>query len=106
MGSLARIHIGHVRLSSQEIAGVAQAIIDDLARAEQLEAGSGHGPAIAAVERALNTYFAEEAALERDAAKMAAQHLQAAGRDALGLDRNKVTQMIMQRLAKERGFPL
>ena len=85
---------------------MARAIIDDLARAEQLEAGSGHEPAMAAVERALNIYFEEEATLEKDAAKMAAEHLKAAGRDALGLDRNMVTRMIKQRLAKERGFPL
>lgn len=95
-----------VRVSAQEIASVARAVVDDLARAEQLEAGTGHEPAIRAVEKALKAYFEAEDALEKDAEKMAAQHLKAAGRDALGLDRKKVTQMIKQRLAKERGFPL
>lgn len=95
-----------MRPSNQELSGIARAIIDDLARAEQLETTAGHEPAIAAVAKALASYFEQEAALEKDAAKMALQHLKAAGRDAVGLDRNKVTQMIKQRLAKERGFPL
>lgn len=95
-----------MRPSAQEISGIARAIIDDLARADQLPAGTSHEPAIAAVGKALDSWFEQEAALEKDAAKMAVQHLKAAGRDALGLDRNKVTQMIKQRLAKERGFPL
>ena len=95
-----------MRPSAQELSGIARAIVDDLARADQLETAAGHEAAIGAVAKALDSYFEQEAALEKDAAKMAVQHLKAAGRDALGLDRNKVTQMIKQRLAKERGFPL
>jgi hypothetical protein len=96
-------------LSSQEIMGVSRTIVYDLVRADQIPQippGDGLDPAITAVSKALKAYFAEEAALEKDAAQMAAQHLKAAGRDAVGLDTRKVTLMIKQRLAKERGFPL
>jgi len=93
-------------LSSQEIIGISRTIVYDLVRAEQIPQTEALDPAINAVSKALQAYFTEEASLEKDAAKMAAQHLKAAGRDAVGLDTRKVTQMIKERLAKERGFPL
>lgn len=93
-------------LSSQEITGVSRTIVYDLVRATQIPPGDGLDPAITAVSKALKAYFAEEASLEKDAAKMAAEHLKAAGREAVGLDTRKITLMIKQRLAKERGFPL
>lgn len=93
-------------LSSQEITGISRAIVYDLVRADQIPQGQELDPAITAVSGALKAYFAEEASLEKDAAKMADQHLKAAGREAVGLDTRKVTLMIKQRLAKERGFPL
>ena len=93
-------------LSSQEIIGISRTIVYDLVRAEQIPQNEALDPAIAPVSAALKAYFSEEASLEKDAAKLAAEHLKAAGRDAVGLDTRKVTQMIKQRLAKERGFPL
>ena len=93
-------------LSSQEIIGISRTIVYDLVRAEQIPQTAALDPAIATVSAALKAYFSEEASLEKDAAKLAAEHLKAAGRDAVGLDTRKVTQMIKQRLAKERGFPL
>lgn len=93
-------------LSPQETTGVARAILHDLAQAEQLPRREGNTPALVAVGKALKAYFAEEEALEREAAQLATQHLKAAGREAVGLDTRKVTLMIKQRLAKERGFPL
>jgi hypothetical protein len=46
--------------------------------------------------------FRQEEALEKEAERLAAEHL----RTARGLDRHKVTQLIKQRLAAERGFVL
>ena len=51
---------------------------------------------------ALLDNFRQEEALEKEAERLAEEHLRSAG----GLDRHKVTQLIKQRLAEERGFVL
>ena len=51
---------------------------------------------------ALLDNFRQEEALEKEAERLAEEHL----RSARGLDRHKVTQLIKQRLAEERGFVL
>ena len=55
--------------------GVSRTIVYDLVRADQIPQippGDGLDPAITAVSKALKAYFGEEAALEKDAAQMAA----------------------------------
>lgn len=51
---------------------------------------------------ALLDNFRQEEALEKEAERLAEEHL----RTARGLDRHKVTQLIKQRLAEERRFVL
>jgi hypothetical protein len=54
------------------------------------------------VVAALLENFRQEDALEKEAERLAEEHL----RTARGLDRHKVTQLIKQRLAEERRFVL
>jgi hypothetical protein len=51
---------------------------------------------------ALIENFRQEESLEKEAERMAEEHL----KKAPGVDRHKVTQMIKQRLAEERRFTL
>jgi hypothetical protein len=53
----------------------------------------------------LEDFFKRSAALERDAERMADEHLKAAGREGLGLDRRMIVRRIKEKLASERGFP-
>jgi hypothetical protein len=46
--------------------------------------------------------FADEAALEAEAEDLARQH----ARQTLGMDQGRIIRGIMERLAKERNFPL
>ena len=46
--------------------------------------------------------FRQEEELEKEAASLAEEHM----KKAPGVDRHKVTQLIKQRLAEERRFPL
>lgn len=46
--------------------------------------------------------FRQEEELEKEAARLAEEHI----KKAPGVDRHKVTQLIKQRLAEERRFPL
>lgn len=92
--------------AQQQSLAAAATIVDGLARRGQIEVGTARDTAVAAVAAAIDTHLAGLAQLDRDAEKLADQHLRAAGRDGLGLDRRKVVQMIRQRIAKERDFPL
>ncbi|MBM4268113.1 MAG: DUF507 family protein [Deltaproteobacteria bacterium] len=94
-----------MRIAQDRLQGIARAIVDDLVRADAIVLGTSHEAAITAVLGELEAYFKAEATLERDAERMADQHLKAAGRDGVGLDRKRVVQMIKTKLAQERGFP-
>jgi len=83
---------------------VARAIVDELVRADAIELASSHEAAQTAVLAELETYFQAASDLERDAERMADQHLKAMGRDGLGLDRRLIVQRIKEKLAEERGF--
>lgn len=84
---------------------MARAIVDELVRADAIELASSHEAAETSVREELETYFDAASELERDAERMADQHLKAAGRDGLGLDRRVIVQRIKEKLAEERGFP-
>lgn len=75
-------------------------------REDLVEIAGSHDPAIAAIVRRLDTYFKAATALEAEAERLADEHLKAAGRAAAGLDRRRVVQMIRDKLAKEKGFPV
>jgi len=75
-------------------------------RADAVSIAGPHEPAIAAVTDRLEAYFKATASLAADAERLADEHLRSAGREAVGLDRRRVVQMIQEKLARERGFPL
>ena len=75
-----------MRIAQDRLQGIARAIVDDLVRADAIVLGTSHEAATTAVLAELEAYFKAEATLERDAERMADQHLKAAGRDGVGLD--------------------
>ena len=95
-----------VEISQGHLQELARAIVEDLERAQLIELASGREAAIAAVHEQLEAYWKAVAALGRDAERLAEQHLATAGRQGLGVDRKRVVQMIKNKLAEERGFPL
>lgn len=92
-------------ISQSQLQGVAKAVVDELVRAEAIELGTSHEAAEKALVVEFEAYFKAASELERDAERMADQHLKAAGRDGLGLDRRLIVQKIKEKLAEERGFP-
>ena len=75
-------------------------------RGDLIELPGDHERAITSVADRLDAYFKASTSLEADAEKLADEHLRTAGRAAVGLDRKRVVQMILSKLAKERGFPI
>ncbi len=77
-------------------------------RADLVEIEGSHHHAIQAVADRFEAYFKAASALEAQAERLADEHLRSGpGRaSAGGLDRRRVVQMIKERLAKERGFPV
>ena len=104
--------------TSQHLTTLARAVVADLRRADLLVApgGAKAGPggweeaAIEAVAEVLGNYFKAAAKLEADAEEMAEEHLRRGargrGEDLVGVDRRRMVQLIKERLAKERNFPL
>jgi hypothetical protein len=100
---------GNVRVafSPQQIASLAKSIVDGLARADLIELGGpSHAAAETAVAHALDEYGKAEAALAREAEQRADDEIRKLGRGGVGLDRRRVVQMIKQKLAAEKGFPI
>lgn len=92
--------------SPQQVAALAKAIVDGLARADLAQISGGHNAAEAAVAKVFEEYGVAEAALSRDAEKRADDEIRKLGSQAVGLDRRRVVQMIKQKLASEKGFPI
>ena len=95
-----------VRPSPQQVQSLGRAIVDALVRADLVELAGGHEQAIGAIVGRFEAYFKEASGLEAEAEKLADEHLRAAGRAGAGLDRRRIVQMIKDKLAKERGFPV
>lgn len=93
--------------SQQQIAALAKAIVDGLARADLVDLGGGsHTAAETAVAAVLDEYGKAEAALAREAETRADDEIKKLGRGGVGLDRRRIVQMIKQKLAAEKGFPI
>jgi hypothetical protein len=92
--------------SPQQIAALAKAIVDGLARADLIEISGSHNAAEAAVAKIFEEYGTAEAALSREAETRADDEIRKLGRQGVGLDRRRVVQMIKQKLASEKGFPV
>jgi hypothetical protein len=95
-----------LRISREQLQVLARAIVDDLVRADAIELSSSHEAAQTSILAELDSYFKTAADLERDAERMADQHLQAAGRGGMGFDRHVLVLKIREKLAEERGFPV
>lgn len=95
-----------MRISPGKLQVLAKAVVDELVRADAIELASSHEAAEKAVLAELEAYFRKVSDLERDAEKMADEHLRAAGREGLGLDRRMIVQKIKEKLAEDRGFPM
>lgn len=92
--------------SQQQNATIAKAIVDGLVRADLLQITAGHTAAESAVAAVLEEYGKAEAALSKEAEQRADEEIRKLGRGGVGLDRRRVVQMIKQKLAAEKGFPL
>lgn len=92
--------------SQQQIAALAKAIVDGLTRADVIAIEGSHHAAETAVAAALEEYGKAEAALDREAERRAEDEIKKLGRSGVGIDRRRVVQMIKQKLASEKGFPV
>jgi len=100
-----------VRLSPQQLQTLGRAIVEALVRADQVELGGSHEAAAKAVTDRFEAYFKARAALESEAERLAEEHLRSAGvrpssSSSSGIDRHRVVEMIKEKLAGQRNFPL
>jgi hypothetical protein len=97
-----------VRISPQQLQSLGRAIVDALVRADLVELGGGNEAAGRAVTDRFEAYFKARAALEGEAERLAEEHLRSAGgrSGSGGLDRHRVVEMIKEKLAAQRNFPL
>jgi hypothetical protein len=97
-----------VRIAKQQLVALARAIVDDLVLADLVTLAGDREAARGAIADRFEAYFRAEAELEAEAERMAEEHLRAARgvTGAAGLDRRRVVQMIKEKLAAERRFPL
>jgi len=92
--------------SQQQIAALAKAVVDGLVRADLVAIEGSHLAAETAVAAALEEYGKAEASLDREAERRADEEIKKLGREGVGIDRRRVVQMIKQKLASEKGFPI
>ncbi len=81
---------------------IADDLVGELLKADLLELRGDRDALRERFFAVLRDNFAEEAAVEREADAFADTHR----REMAGMDRNKVVDLVKQRLAKERGFVL
>ena len=95
-----------MRISQQQITALGRAIVEALLRADLVELGTTREATAAAIVEQLEGYFRAAAVLDAEAEKMADEHLRAVRGGTVGVDRHRVVQMIKEKLARERDFPL
>ncbi len=97
-----------MRPSRAQIERLAEALVQHLVEARAVELRVAPAEAAAAFAAVLTRNFEEEAAIEREAAEEAERLVRrgAPGIRRDELDLRRVQQLLMQRIAKERGFPL
>ncbi len=94
-----------MRLKEEQIARLADKIMEDLNKACLISLKKERGAVLAAVKSAIADDIKGEEALTRDAEKLLDQTLNAMGGDT-GIDRQKMLRMIKEKLAKERKIVL
>jgi hypothetical protein len=97
-----------MRPSAAQVERVAEAIVRRLVTTQVLELTVAEDVARARITALLSKNFEEEAEIEREAMAEAAQLVRkgAPGIRREDLDLRRVEQLVKQRLAKARGFPL
>jgi hypothetical protein len=95
-----------MRLKEEQIARLAEHILEDLTKAGQIVLKKERGTLLAAVKAAISADVQAEAALEKDAERLMEQTIAAMGREAAGIDRHKMLRMIKEKLARERKMVL
>jgi hypothetical protein len=91
-----------MRYSETACRHVAEMLVTTLSQKGLVRLRTDTKAVTAKIVAALLDNFRQEEVLEKEAERLAEEHL----RSARGLDRYKVTQLIKQRLAEERGFVL
>jgi len=94
-----------VHLKDDQIARLAEKVLEDLVAARLITVKKERGKLVQAITDALAADQKSEAALERDAERLLEQSLAAMGGGA-GIDRHKMLRMIKEKLAKERKIVL
>ena len=91
-----------MRFSEAYLERVASALISALEKKNLIRPGGEVKTARQRLAAALVANFREEDALEKEAERLAQEH----ARELRGADRRRVVQLIMQRLATQRGVVL
>lgn len=91
-----------MRYSESLCRHAAQALVEALSEKGLVRLRADKQVVVEKLSAAFIGNFRQEEDLEKEAERMAEEHL----RKAPGVDRHKVTQMIKQRLAEERRFTL
>lgn len=94
-----------MRLKDEQVARLAERIMEDLTRGGLVALKKERGSALAAVKAAISTDIRDEETLERDAEKLLDQTLAGMGGGS-GIDRHKMLRMIKEKLAKDRKIVL
>ena len=94
-----------MRLKDDQIARLAERVMEDLTKAGLISLKCERGAALAAVKSAIAADIKGEENLEKDAEKLLDQTLRAMGGGS-DIDRQKMLRMIKEKLAKERKIVL
>jgi len=104
--------------TSQQLLTLARTIVTTLIKADLMQIadpeagkqGAREASLTAAVAAEFAKYFEASAALQAEAERLVEERLRGASRtragDFVGVDRHRMVQLIRDRLAKERNFPL
>jgi hypothetical protein len=104
--------------NAQRLLTLARTIVTNLVKADLMQFTDPKGTVVSGREEALVTvvadelrkYFEASAALQAEAEGLVEERLRGASRtragDFVGVDRHRMVQLIRDRLAKERNFPL
>ena len=91
-----------MRVSTADIQQLAERIVDAVIRQGNVKPKVDAAAIRTRVTALIQKNLEDEAALEQEAERIADSH----SRQMSGLDQRRVIQMIKQKLADERGFPL
>ncbi len=94
-----------MRLKEEQIARLADQVLNALDHAGLVTLKAERGKALAAMKNAIAADIRQEADLERDAERLLEQTLRSMGGGA-GIDRPKMLRMVKEKLAKERKIVL